>query len=1059
MNANTYGDFTGGSFVTLDVADLDPAAGRTLVSDLTPAAVPLPSFAAGMSILPDQGLVTVPTRLSEDERTRQVADDLWFVDIADGSAPELAADWGEDEGRLTVGADPSSTFYDPGGERVWVVNRTDHSVTMVDVSEPPGAIVPPGGEGRLTPDPFDDVDDSGSRATFVTLESVEASLPRTLHYELRWNVGTVRAWVPDAEGLSRVTGNGEDLWVRSAVEHDLSIEESGGVAEEMSSPWFFYQDDGMARMLFVSDGAIMGAESAIIDDEVEFPLTAWRYDVSPLLEPAESGWDTVIGGPALVTSGDVWYLFYDGGDGGPRGIGLAASTDGYTYLRQLSEPLLGGVDASYRDPFVFYDGQAGRWRMYYSVIDGQDWSIGQAWSDDLLSWEESPARFAPPGGASAPALGYYGGRFHLFYVTHSLQRAVFEAVSVDGLSWTELGPAFELGSLDGGNRPRIAIESVPEGVFTIEDDEGDVLPYVVSSGDTVVDDTNGFELRLAVGHVLDPDDFGAIAEGGVQLDAVEGGEAFFTVIDGDGRSAIAVGSLAADRTVAVEPEVVVLEGEADWSAEGVGSPVVVTVGGERVMWFAGTAGGITAMGRAVQQGGRWVADAEPVFEPGEEWDSFGVAPGSVVIEDTGTLHLYYTGDDGEVLRVGEAVSSDGRAWTRVEGADDAWSFDPGSPGDWDDSGVRDPFVLHEGEVDHLWYAGYDGASWRLGHATRADGDAWERSTGADDASRPILSVSDAVFGRQAVTRPVVVDDERGRALWYTGYDAGTGRVGVAVLDEPDRAWRELHLPSLADTWGFTVVPERDEDAIALDIPTSSGGESFALGCASAAWDEGRGFLYVACTETPQIYIVDARDDSDALGADLNAFDLEGALQWDPTLQGYSSDPPENGFRQVWYDADRDWLWALSSIPEAVTAFDLSMVEDNGEREVVSTAAVVSLTLPSRARDEGVDTQTTLGPGRFLFHPDGRYLYVSNYVDNSVAVYDLALGAAGTMVGLVDGLGENPYAMALDPTGTRLWVSNVAGEVTGETVSPTLVVIDVDPASPSFLTPLGWVVNR
>lgn len=1056
-NANSFGDFTGGSLLTLDVSTV--GAGRTLVTDLAPAAVDLPSFAGAMAVIPEHGLVAVPTRLSAEARTRQVDDDLWFVDVSDPAAPALATDWGDAGGRMTVGADPNATLYDPAARRLWVANRTDHDVMMIDVSAAPGEIVPPGGEGRVTADDFVDADQSGSRASFVTLEAVDAEIPRSLHYELDWNVATVRAWIPDGRGLARVTGNGEDLWVRSAVEYDLAVDDSGGAVAEILSPWFYYQDDGMVRMLFVDEGNIRVAESATIDDSVELPLTAWRFDTDPLLEPAESGWDTVIGGPAMVSEGGTWYLFYDGGDGGARGIGLAASTDGYTFVRQLTEPLLGGETESYRDPFVFFDAQAGRWRMYFSVIDGDAWSIGQAWSDDLLTWEESEVRFAPPGGASAPALGYYGGRFHLFYVKHSLDRSVWEATSVDGYTWEERGPAFALDATAAGDRPRIALETVPEGVFTLADDEGDVLPVVLASGDTLVDDTNGYAVRVAVGQVLDPEDFGAVASGGVQLDAVDDGEAFFTVIDGDGRPAIAAGALDGERRVSVEPETLVLEGDADWSADGVYSPVVATVGGERVMWFAGIAGGVSAIGRAVQSGGRWVADPEPVFDPGEEWDSVGVAPGSVVLEADGTLRLYYTGDDGDTLRIGEATSTDGVRWTRVEGERDAWSLDPGTPGDWDDSGVRDPYVIREGDVEHLWYAGSDGTAWRIGYASRTSGGDWERSTGADGGSRPILSVSDAVFGRQAVRRPVVVDDAGGRALWYTGEDAAVGRVGLAVLDAPDRAWRDLRLPTLADTWGFTVVPERDEDAILLDVVTGSGAESMALGCASMAWDEGRGFVYVACTETAQIYVLDARDDSATLGSDLNALDIEGVLQWTPTLQEAGSAASENGFRQVWYDAERDWLWALASIPESLSAFDLSRLEDNDEREALSTAVVASLTLPNRDRDEGVPTEANLGPGRVLFHPDGRYAFVSNFNDNSVAVYDFALGAPATLVALVDDLGENPYAMAIDPSGTRLWVANLTGEVRGEAAAATLVAIDVDPASPDFLTPIGWVVNR
>ena len=103
---------------------------------------------------------------------------------------------------------------------------------------------------------------------------------------------------------------------------------------------------------------------------------------------------------------------------------------------------------------------------------------------------------------------------------------------------------------------------------------------------------------------------------------------------------------------------------------------------------------------------------------------------------------------------------------------------------------------------------------------------------------------------------------------------------------------------------------------------------------------------------------------------------------------------------------------------------------------------------------------SIGPGQLVLHPDERRLFVSNFNANSVSVYDLGLGAVGLEIAEVTLLGENPYAMALSPDGNQLVVGNYTGEtVPNGLAESSLVVVDVDESSPTYLEPLTWVVNR
>ena len=71
----------------------------------------------------------------------------------------------------------------------------------------------------------------------------------------------------------------------------------------------------------------------------------------------------------------------------------------------------------------------------------------------------------------------------------------------------------------------------------------------------------------------------------------------------------------------------------------------------------------------------------------------------------------------------------------------------------------------------------------------------------------------------------------------------------------------------------------------------------------------------------------------------------------------------------------------------------------------------------------------------------------------------ALGALGTLVGETTEIGENPYAMALTADGSRALIGNYSGEVTGTSTNSTLVVLDTDPESDTFMEPLTWLVNK
>ena len=135
------------------------------------------------------------------------------------------------------------------------------------------------------------------------------------------------------DGAYRVTGNGEDVWDRAAAPVDLDVADSDGEVLAVEDPHFFLEDYGddrsVARMVFVDQGVIRAASS--LD-----ALESWGFE-TPLLQPSE-GWDSELGGPAMVISGATWYLFYDGASGGDHAAGADGESEEGAEPEEGDEP-------------------------------------------------------------------------------------------------------------------------------------------------------------------------------------------------------------------------------------------------------------------------------------------------------------------------------------------------------------------------------------------------------------------------------------------------------------------------------------------------------------------------------------------------------------------------------------------------------------------------------------------------------------------------------------------------------------------------------------------------
>ena len=1063
-NANTYQNFTGGSLVTIPWSGIDLNQPRNLISQTGAAAVDLPDFAGGLAIQGDLALVTV--RLSEDARVRQNWDDVWLVDLSDPSDPSLASRGTDGSSQVTVQSDPNDVEVDPTSGYAFVSNRTTHSISILDTRSDAVSVVRPWPEAVLTTAEWIDADNSGSKAELDDMEVLEEALVTDDYWSMDWIAGTWRVWVEAEGGLRRFTDLGDHDWRTSEIGLEMEFDAALGEERRVTDPSF----TSLGIMYYSTGDAIRAARS------YGGAAGLWQYSPFETLSPRADNWDSVsVGGPGGLLEDEGLTLFYDavGTDlSGASAIGYAWSPDGLAFERTDS-PLLVGVQdwelGGIADPSPVLDPETGQVVLYYSAFDGSTWRIGRATSWDRINWQQEllPV-FAIDGvDVAAPEVSGSVGLWRMSYSRRGDDGLweVWEAESSDGRAWREVGRLAELDESIAtlSEPPGSTLSGLAENRFRLSGEYAGSLYLPVVPGVPFLASAYGYAARPVSGYLTGRGDAGAESEGGIRVSSIhpDTGQAWLSLTSAGGVPRVGYATFDEDFQLSVA-DGALFEGSSGFDRDGADMPVVTELDGTWHMYYRAHRGRTTSIGHATSPDGlRWTREGR-VLRPGRDWDSQRIEPGSIEVLEDGRLRLWYAGTNGEYWRIGSATSDDGTTFQREEASQQGDLFPPGAPGEWDDSGVRHPWAVQGTDEDgragtHLWYTGYDGATWRGGYAFRPD------STGlferADDAltsvARPVVLAGGGQFSPEGALRPVLAETESGWQGFFAGRAGSTDRVGGLAGGAPDALHRVLNMPTAGDRLEFqTERGDPDALAIPLDVVLPPGIQLTGTGLTSISVDADRGFLYVASKLTAYIFVIDIRDDSTEGFADLNYLDIETVL---PAPNSSS----EAGFRQVLADPRGDRLLCLQDDPEAVVVLDISDVEDNAFAEVHNDTAVGHLPLRrGSARDEGVFTLTDVGPSNMVMHPDQRRLFVANYNGNSVSVFDLELGTWGQQVGEVNLVGEGPAGMTLTPDGTHLVVANLAGEITDSGLAQsTLAIIDVDETSPTYLEVRTWVTNN
>ena len=584
--------------------------------------------------------------------------------------------------------------------------------------------------------------------------------------------------------IFRVTSADGNVWTRS-IPNDPVLEGTADAFDEngVYGPDVLYQPADSAapyKMYYSGRGAVFGGIGyATSTDGVTWTKHSDAGTPVAVLDHGEAGSADAFGAgdPSVMQDGATWKMWYTGDDSNKRRIAYATSTDGLSWSKGggVISPEDAGVSANLEfgafAPTVWKTGSTYRMllagRKLVSGTTFQTKILGTT-SSDGISWSGPSPELNPSGtntnfdfsnlnapdvledpGSADPFKAYYSG--NTLDTNGNFHTRIGLATSNNGASFSKF---------NGGQAGNSVLDIGTLGTsFDSREASGLSVAAPASANPKFAGfywGTRGSDFKPRLGHATSADGSawtkaagtepsgaliplgtgGAFDTGGQRDPSVlyESGayHLYFTGLDSGAVASIGNSTTTEDagtkQPVASgwtnPPNTALLAGDASgFDATAVSHPSVIKDGATYVMYYTGTASGVSKIGRATaaSPGGPFTRGVSATLDTGAagSFDATSVKD-PVVVKDGSTYRMLYTGVEtleGErIERVGYATSSDGISWTK-QGV----VLNPSqAPYAEDETGVEATAMLVDGSTLHVWSNGLD-RSGRVGgdHATAA----------------------------------------------------------------------------------------------------------------------------------------------------------------------------------------------------------------------------------------------------------------------------------------------------------------------------------------------------
>jgi len=292
----------------------------------------------------------------------------------------------------------------------------------------------------------------GAQGVISGSNHINAGLTDTWVSDQAVSTSTLQDWVDATKSyFSDGGGTGSfSSWSKSSANPVLDPGSSGWDSANVYSGSIYY-NSGDYNLLYEGQ---QDFDSSQIGLATSTDRETWSKDSNnPVFGPSSSGFDSAEATrPEIVEQSGTYYMYYSGWDGATYRIGLATSTDLINWSRESSNPLITpGSSGAWDEQWVYTQAvivESGDWKMLYGGRNSNNtFQIGLATSTDGVSWTKSSSNpVLSPSSSGWDSADVYqptlikdtDSTYHLFYRGQDGSTAnIGHAYSSDLTNWTK----------------------------------------------------------------------------------------------------------------------------------------------------------------------------------------------------------------------------------------------------------------------------------------------------------------------------------------------------------------------------------------------------------------------------------------------------------------------------------------------------------------------------------------------------------------------------------------------------------------------------------------------